>query len=130
MPDRHVIDTYLAKAQESLEGAESELVNSRYNNCANRCYYACFQAAVAALMAGGVQPRAQSGQWGHDFVAAQFVQQLINRRKRYPSELRDTLERLFNVRRAADYKAEVVTQTQAARVLRRAREFVQAVRSG
>ena len=27
---------YLAKAQEALSGAESEYVNGRYNNCANR----------------------------------------------------------------------------------------------
>jgi uncharacterized protein (UPF0332 family) len=32
----------LKKALESLAGAESEFANARYNNCANRCYYACF----------------------------------------------------------------------------------------
>ena len=37
---------YLRKAEESLEGANSEFVNGRYNNAVNRCYYACFQAAV------------------------------------------------------------------------------------
>lgn len=30
---------YLAKALEALAGAESELVNHRYNNVANRAYY-------------------------------------------------------------------------------------------
>lgn len=129
MADQLASDTYLAKAQECLEGAESELLNSRYNNCANRSYYACFQAAVAALTAAGVRPRGQDGRWGHDFVAAQFSQQLINRRKRYPSDLGDTLERLFRVRRTADYKTENVTRDQATRVLRRARVFVQTIQS-
>jgi uncharacterized protein (UPF0332 family) len=46
----HDITIYLAKASESLLTAESELVNGRYNSCANRCYYACFQAAIAALL--------------------------------------------------------------------------------
>ena len=44
------IDLYTDKAQESLAGAESEFANGRYNNCANRCYYACFQTAIAALL--------------------------------------------------------------------------------
>ena len=48
MASAHDVEIYLAKALESLEGAESELANRRYNNCANRCYYASFQAAVAA----------------------------------------------------------------------------------
>jgi hypothetical protein len=28
---------YLVKASESLQTAESEFVNGRYNSCANRC---------------------------------------------------------------------------------------------
>lgn len=39
----------LEKARESLAGAESEFSNERYNNCANRAYYAVFQAAIVAL---------------------------------------------------------------------------------
>jgi uncharacterized protein (UPF0332 family) len=73
---------YLAKAQESLAGAESEFANGRYNNCANRSYYACFQAAIAALLHAGIQPRSPQGQWGHDFVQAELIGQLINRQKR------------------------------------------------
>jgi uncharacterized protein (UPF0332 family) len=60
----------LAKADESLAGAISEYVNGRYNNCANRAYYACFQAAVAALAPAGVDRPHQAEQWGHDFVQA------------------------------------------------------------
>ena len=41
---------FLDKAAESFAGAESELANGRFNNCANRCYYACFQAAIVALL--------------------------------------------------------------------------------
>jgi uncharacterized protein (UPF0332 family) len=43
------ITIYLAKAAESLLTAESEFINGRYNSCANRCYYCCFLAAIAAL---------------------------------------------------------------------------------
>ena len=51
-----VEDLYLSKAEESLAGAVSEFANSRYNNCANRCYYGCFQAAVSALYSAGLDP--------------------------------------------------------------------------
>ena len=69
------ITIYLLKATESLQTAESEFVNGRYNSCGNRCYYACFQAAIAALLREGIRPR---GQWNHEFVQAQFVGALIN----------------------------------------------------
>jgi uncharacterized protein (UPF0332 family) len=64
---------FLEKAIESLAGAESELANGRYDNCAHRCYYACFQAAIAAFQRAGVHAR--GGQWGHEFVQAEFVRQ-------------------------------------------------------
>ena len=47
---------FLNKAVESLIGAESEFSNRRYNNTANRAYYACFQAAIAALQRAGIRP--------------------------------------------------------------------------
>src|SRR5215213_4710959 len=84
----HDITIYSAKATESLLAAESEYVNGRYNSCANRCYYACFQAAIMALLREGIRPR---GQWSHEFVHAQFVGVLINQRKRYDSDLRPKL---------------------------------------
>ena len=123
-------DVFLSKAQESLAGAESEFVNGRYNNCANRCYDACFQAAIAALLQEGVQPSGQHREWQRSFVQAEFVGQLINRRKRYPAELRDTLPRTFAVRQAADYHVDWMSKQQMERVLRRTRTFVQAIQQG
>lgn len=119
---------YLAKAEESLAGAESELANRRYNNCANRCYYACFQAAVAALLAAGVQARSSGGHWRHQTVHAQFVEQLINRRRRYPPTLRTVMSEMMLLRQAADYETDGITQKQARRALRRSVEFVEAIR--
>lgn len=118
------IAIYLAKAAESLVSAESEFINGRYNSCANRCYYACFQAAVAALIEEGIRPR---GDWGHDFVQGQFIGLLINRRKRYNSELRRVLSDNRILRDQADYQSKLVTRTQANRSLGRTRAFVTAV---
>jgi uncharacterized protein (UPF0332 family) len=115
----------LAKANESLLTAESEFVNGRYNSCANRCDYACFQAAIAALLREGIHPR---GQWSHAFVQAQLVGVLINQRKRYDPQLRRVLSDNQSLRDQADYRLELVTATQAGQALRRTRLFVTAVR--
>ncbi len=127
MATRLEIETYLAKAIESLEGAESELANRRYNNCANRCYYACFQAAIAALLAAGIQARSSRGHWRHENIQAQFIGQLINRRRRYASALRRNLGENMVLRQKADYETEPISEIQAARAIRRAREFVNAI---
>jgi uncharacterized protein (UPF0332 family) len=116
---------FLDKATESLVGAESELASGRYNNAANRAYYSCFQAAIAALQRAGVGPR--GGQWGHEFVQAEFVRLLIDRRKLYPSDLREVLSRNYKLREVADYGELLVTQTEASRTVRRARNFLNAI---
>jgi len=120
----------LAKAEASLTGAERELEDGRYNNCANRCYYACFQAAICALMRAGIRPSGGRGEWGHNFVPAPFEGVLINRRKLYSTGLRDVLTRNYGLRRQADYEGQGVTRTETSRALRRARTLVQAIRGG
>src|SRR5689334_317294 len=100
MAELPLTQLYLAKAEESLAGADSELANQRYNNTANRCYYACFQAAVAALLREGITPTGR--QWSHEFVQGQFVGQLVNRRHRYPAELRQALNNTLGLRQTGD----------------------------
>src|SRR3954453_20120231 len=80
---------FLDRALESAAGARIEYEGGRFNNAANRSYYAYFQAAIYALQMEGFQPF--RGDWGHEFVQAQFNGQLINRRHRYSSDLRATL---------------------------------------
>ncbi len=119
----------LIKARECLAGAESEFANGRYNNCANRCYYAAFQAAVAALDEHGFVPASGRGRttWSHEALPATFIGELINRRKVYPSELRETLARTASLREAADYTHDLISETQASRALRRTRTFVETI---
>ncbi len=128
MTDRLDGTRYLQKAIESLDGAESELANRRFNNCANHTYYACFQAALAALLEAGIQARSPGGHWRHEQVQAQFVDQLINRRKRYPVALRRALGDNMMLRHAADYDTDSVSEIQAHRAVRRTRDFVEAIR--
>src|SRR5438876_11722075 len=117
-------EIYLDRAEESLAGAESEYVNGRYNNCANRSYYACFQAAIQALLRLNIVPRGGRDQWSHEFVQSGFATECVSRRKLYPSELRTTLTASMAVRLNADYGRAGVSETQALRTLRRARELV------
>src|SRR6185503_10151789 len=121
----HDITINFTTATESLLSAESEFINGRYNSCANRCYYACFQAAMASLLQEGFRP--QGERWSHEAVQAQFVGVLINQRKRYAPELRRVLSDNQILRDQADYRPELVTATQASRALRRSRVFVNAV---
>jgi uncharacterized protein (UPF0332 family) len=118
-------DEYLARSAESLAGAELTYDHQQFQNCANRAYYACYQAAVAALLLARFNPRGE--RWGHNTVQALFAGELINRRKRYPPELRDTLNKLFLLRQAADYGTSKVSAVQAERAIRRARTFVNTI---
>lgn len=120
-------EVLLEKAQECLAGAVSELAAGRYNNAANRAYYACFQAAVAALDIQSVRPQSGRNQWGHDFVQAQFAGLPIRRRRLYPPELRDTLSKAYSLRQQGDYQSVHVTHIQATRIVSRARSFVNQV---
>jgi uncharacterized protein (UPF0332 family) len=119
---------FLDKALECLYGAESEFVNARYNNTANRAYYAVFHAAIAALQRAGIRPARD--EWSHEFVPGQFDGVLITRRKLYPTELRGVLSRNAAVRLSADYDEDPVTRTEASRALRRSQAFVRAIQMG
>jgi uncharacterized protein (UPF0332 family) len=119
---------FLAKAEESLAGAESEFTNRRYNNVANRCYYAVFQAGIYALSRAGIRPPGgPTAEWGHALVQRQFVGELINRRHLYPTELRAILRDNQMLRQRGDYEIQHVSQTQALRALRRSRQFIDAI---
>jgi uncharacterized protein (UPF0332 family) len=121
-------DILLEKAEECLAGAETEFLNGRFNNCANRCYYAVFQAAIQALSQAGITPPGRDEEWGHEFVRSKFVGQLINRRKLYAAGLRTVLEMNPALRQTADYRREHVAEVRASRALQRTRELVAAVR--
>lgn len=118
---------YMTKATESLASAKDDFAAARYNSCANRVYYACFQAAIAALLSAGIRPTSPRGEWSHEFVQSQFNGLLINRRKLYPISLRRVLRDTIEVREKADYTLSSVSERVASRVLRQAQEFVQAI---
>jgi hypothetical protein len=79
---------YRDKARESLAGAESELDARRYNNAGKLAYFACFQAAVAALIRAGARRSGSDAEWRHDFVQAE-----IRRRRLVPADAGERVAR-------------------------------------
>ena len=118
---------YLTKARESLTSAEVDYAAARHNSCANRAYYACFQAAVAAPLAEGLRPANPRWEWSHEFLQSQFNGLLIGRRKRCPVTLRRSLCDTIEVREKADYTPAAVSARVAERVLRAAQSFAHAI---
>lgn len=121
-------DAYMKKALESLAGAQSEFDQERFNNCANRAYYAAFQAAVSALLRDGI--RRQDDKWPHTFVQSEFSGKLIQRRRRFPSRIGDTLAKVQLLRHRADYRGVTINRSDARLALRLGRELVNIVGQG
>ena len=116
--------TFLSKAQENLQAAQSLFDHKLYNASANRAYYAAFQAAVAALLAESlITPE----RLGHDIVQARFVGDLINRRKKYPASLRSSLADMRVVREDADYSVKLISEKKSKEQLRLSKEFVEQI---
>lgn len=127
MPDPEPA-AYLTKAQQNLAAAELALQATLYDACANRAYYAAFQAAVAALWAEGIRPPRESDHTlSHTPVQNEWSGRLLYRRKLYPAELRGTLQRLHLVRTTADYRPNPVPERRARRAVLEARQVVAAV---
>ena len=113
---------------ESLIGAESEFSNQRYNNTANRAYYACFHPGCRGTatcrdpsFARGMESR----------VGAEPVRRCSDQQA--PSLPHGTArcaqpQRWFTLQ-SADYDEDPVTQTEANRALRRSRTFVGAIQT-
>ena len=117
---------HLAKATATLKGAELELANALYNNVLNRAYYACYQAAVAALVAEGVKAEPEN-YWPHDLVQAKFAALLIDDLHTYPPSMRATLKAVFDERLKADYEPVLIDAETAGEAVRRAQAFVRLV---
>ena len=111
---------FLDKAKENLKMAGISFEHQCHNACANRAYYAAFQAAIAAL----IEKNIGKGKFGHKWVQAEFSEKLIKRRKVYPTRLKSYLMKMQLIRNTADYENESVSEKDASAQLRRAREML------
>jgi len=111
---------FLSKAEENLKSAQLNFDNEFYNACANRAYYAAFQAAIAALSAHGII----SGKNEHSWVQSEFNLQLIRRKKVYPAKLKAYLPNMQDIRNKADYSERSTSKGIAYKQLSWAAEMV------
>ncbi|MEW6297634.1 MAG: HEPN domain-containing protein [Thermodesulfobacteriota bacterium] len=93
---------YLGKAQSSYAGARACLERGAFDSCVSRCYYAVFQAAIAALLQLA-DFRPQGGEWSHKATQAEFNRRLVMRRKVFSGQTGKTLLTLVEWRHRADY---------------------------
>ncbi len=122
------LTAYLTKSQESMAGANSELLAKRFNNAVNRAYYAVFQAAIAALLNANVPVynEAKKSVASHQAIQDQFAG-LIVRKKLYPARLADVLYHLLNERSIADYQPTTLSQKRAKHLCEKANDFVNTI---
>lgn len=116
-------EPYRSKAIECLIGSQSELANGRYNNAANRAYYAAYNAAIVALKRGGYT----SEDWSHREVQRLISDQMIQRRKLLPSHFRRRLPDLIATRTRADYGLKSATRGQAETAVSYAEEMIRRI---
>jgi len=114
----------LEKAMESFRAGETCLALELFNSCASRCYYAMFQAAVVALEAAGFH----SDAWSHAALQATFTSELIHRRKIYPKQLAEYLNRALFWRNIADYGDVDISQRRAKQLVEWAKAFIAKVK--
>jgi uncharacterized protein (UPF0332 family) len=86
----------IEQAREALEDAALLLDAGRYRAAANRLYYACFYAVIAALLTRRLQYSK------HAAVIAFFDREFI-RSGQLPKEYSRTMHRAFNERQQDDY---------------------------
>ncbi|MCX6023355.1 MAG: hypothetical protein NTZ05_16830 [Chloroflexi bacterium] len=118
-------DEFFAKAREGLLAAEAALDAGWFTVCARTAYFAAYHAAISALLHEGIVDR--KGEWGHAFVQATFAEQLIVRRKIYPSSVSSTLKDGLELRHRADYTRTAISRRLADAAYRRSAELYRVV---
>ncbi len=112
---------FFNKAEENLRIAKLSFDNECYNACANRAYYAAFQAAIAALADKGSLTK---GRNDHKRIQAEFSEKLIRRQKVYPAKLKSSLMEMQLIRNTADYECDTVSRKDASDQLRKSQEMI------
>ncbi|MCP4113745.1 MAG: HEPN domain-containing protein [Desulfobacteraceae bacterium] len=116
-------EEFLNKAKENLKIAQLSFEHDCYNACANRAYFASFQAAVAALADKGIRNERNEHAW----VQSEFNFQLIKRRKIYSGKLKSYLLNMQDSRNIADYSGDSISKKLARKQLSRATEMIYAI---
>ena len=116
-------EEHMERALRNLEAARSNMDSGFFEVAVNRCYYAAFQAARAALLALGLPlPRSHKG------LASEFGRHAV---KEGPvrEEAGRLLGRLEQDRLVADYEGAIPSREDAQESLAMAESLVESVRT-
>ena len=97
-----IVNYRLAKAKDSLLDVHFSIKNSRWNNAANRLYYACFYAAMALLFNDGHEARTHNGI--KTLLGQHYVKNGIMN-----EDLFQAYRKMFNLRQTGDYDDLIIT---------------------
>ncbi len=117
------MEGFFAKARRGMASAERCFAVEDYEGSANRAYYACFHAVIAALARYGIE----HGKKPHDWVQSQFAAELVHRRKLFPRDFVPLLLDVQRIRHSADYEPSTLPKSVATKQLRQAQRLVQTI---
>jgi len=118
--EREAIVKYrLERAKEAMVDVRVAMQNNRWNNAANRLYYACFYSAIALLLNDGHSANAHRGV--RTLLGLHYVKNGI-----IEEELSKVLQKTFNIRQTGDYDdLAIVTEQDVAPLVEPAQKFIQ-----
>jgi len=91
-----IVQYRLERAKEALLDVRVSIQNDRWNNAANRLYYACFYAAIALLINDEYEAHTHNGV--RALLGQHYVKNGI-----IDEELSQAYRRMFNLRQTGDY---------------------------
>jgi len=116
-----IIKYRLERANDTFVDVEFAIQNMRWNNAANRLYYACFYAAIALLLNEGYVARTHSGVktlLGLHYVKGGYISE----------ELMKAYRKMFNLRQTGDYDdLIVINKDDVLRLLEPAKQFIKTI---
>jgi len=116
-----IIKYRLGRAKESLTDVLISIQNERWNNAANRLYYACFYAAIALLLKDGYETRTHNGV--KILLGLHYVKKGI-----ISKELNHAYRRMFSLRQTGDYDDLVmITENKVVPLLKLAKQFIETI---
>jgi uncharacterized protein (UPF0332 family) len=95
-------ESFYNRANENLKAAELLFDAGLYNASANRAYYSAFHVTIAYLFDKGFEPVID-----HKNVFSLFINELINKKKIFPSLYSKLIYELQDNRNLADYESGI-----------------------
>lgn len=120
-------ETYIAKAEAALSGAQILLSCGEIDGACSRAYYAMFDAAHAALFALNVE-QINAPIKTHSRLVAQFGRHVVLA-GHLPDTHGEALNKVQRLRQLADYSGDPLKHDDAAWAVQQAGAFVAAIRS-